>query len=172
MFWLGGEYWNYAVMITGRVIFGIGGETLNGKSTLFNRIVCQSVIVGKWFKGKELAFALGLNISFSRLASFVNNVVEPRIYDFRENIGDPLLVGLGTCVVSLLLVFALVVFDRYADRKDKENNNVTVGEDEKIRCQDIKEFRLPYWLVTLNCVLTYGAFFPFMNVAQGYLIAV
>jgi hypothetical protein len=39
--------------------------------------VGQSAIVSKWFKGKELSMALGLNISFSRLGSVVNGIVIP-----------------------------------------------------------------------------------------------
>lgn len=47
-------------MIAGRLIFGLGGE---------NCVVAQSYIVSKWFFGKELALALGLNITFARIGS-------------------------------------------------------------------------------------------------------
>ena len=46
----------FTVAIIGRVLFGLGGESLN---------VCQSTIVSRWFFGKELAFALGINITIS-----------------------------------------------------------------------------------------------------------
>jgi hypothetical protein len=42
--------------------------------------VAQSSIVSVWFKGKELAFALGLNLSISRLGSVVNGIVVPTAY--------------------------------------------------------------------------------------------
>lgn len=38
-------------------------------------------MVSKWFKGKELAMALGLNISVSRLGSVVNGIILPQIYN-------------------------------------------------------------------------------------------
>ena len=58
VFMIGGYQHNYAIMIAGRVIFGMGGECMG---------VAQSSIISVWFKGKELAFALGLNLSVGRL---------------------------------------------------------------------------------------------------------
>jgi MFS family permease len=51
------KYW---VFLMGRVIFGLGGESMS---------VAQSAFVSIWFKGKELAFAFGVNISIARLGS-------------------------------------------------------------------------------------------------------
>lgn len=72
VFMIGGYQKSFGVMIAGRVIFGLGGESLS---------VAQSAIVSKWFKGKELAMALGLNISISRLGSVINGMIVPKIYD-------------------------------------------------------------------------------------------
>jgi MFS family permease len=52
VFMIGGFQHDFNTMLAGRVIFGFGGETLS---------VAQSSIVSAWFKGSELAFALGLN---------------------------------------------------------------------------------------------------------------
>jgi len=72
VFMIGGYQKSFGIMIAGRVIFGLGGESLS---------VAQSAIVSKWFKGKELAMALGLNISISRLGSVINGMIVPKIYD-------------------------------------------------------------------------------------------
>ena len=48
------------------MLFGFGGESLT---------VAQSTLVAEWFKDKELAFALGINLSIARLGSVVNNSV-------------------------------------------------------------------------------------------------
>jgi hypothetical protein len=77
--------------------------------------------VSLWFKGKELAFALGINISFSRLASTVNNIVVPRTYDIRDNIGDGFMLGYFLCIMSLGTAIMLAYLDVYADKKDLEN---------------------------------------------------
>lgn len=62
----------YWVMLAGRVIFGLGGESMS---------VAQSAIVSIWFKGKELAFALGVNLSLARLGSVLNADTIPSLYD-------------------------------------------------------------------------------------------
>ena len=65
--------------------------------------------MSKWFKGKELAMALGLNISVSRLGSVVNGFVVPKIYNDKnpDNLGIALLVGFFVCVFSLVCGFLL-----------------------------------------------------------------
>jgi len=68
IFMIGGYKRSFGIMLAGRVVFGLGGESMS---------VAQSAIVSKWFKGKELAMALGLNISISRLGSVVNGIVIP-----------------------------------------------------------------------------------------------
>jgi hypothetical protein len=50
----------------------MGGECMN---------VAQSAIVSVWFKGKELAFALGVNMSISKLGSVANAAIVPSIYE-------------------------------------------------------------------------------------------
>lgn len=53
---------NLALMVTGRLIFGLGAESM---------IVAITTIIARWFKGKELSFAFGLNLTFARLGSFL-----------------------------------------------------------------------------------------------------
>src|SRR4029077_8812759 len=50
-----------SVMATGRLIFGMGAESLN---------VAVVTALARWFKGKELSFAFGLNLTASRLGTF------------------------------------------------------------------------------------------------------
>ena len=54
------------VMWAGRTVFGFGGESLS---------VAQSALIANWFAGKELAFALGLNLALARLGSVINDTV-------------------------------------------------------------------------------------------------
>jgi MFS family permease len=50
-----------SIMATGRLIFGMGAESLN---------VAVIAAIARWFKGKELSFAFGLNLTASRLGTF------------------------------------------------------------------------------------------------------
>ena len=57
-------------MLVGRIIFGIGGESLN---------ISQNAMIIKWFYRSQIALPLGLTISVSRLGSVLNDVVSPRL---------------------------------------------------------------------------------------------
>lgn len=71
--------------------------------------VGQSAIVSKWFKGKELSMALGLNISVSRLGSVINGIIIPQIYNSQhtDKLGIALLIGFFVCIFSLLCALFL-----------------------------------------------------------------
>jgi MFS family permease len=62
------------LMILGRVIFGIGGESLN---------TTQYAIIVQWFSANQLAFSLGICLSLARLGSALNDVISPRIATVR-----------------------------------------------------------------------------------------
>lgn len=67
----------YILVVVGRVIFGIGGENL---------ITAQMVCAEKWFSGKFLAVAMGLNMVFCYVGSLLNNFFTPFIQARTENI--------------------------------------------------------------------------------------
>ena len=70
IFALGLTLKSWPVMLVGRAVFGCGGESLS---------VANSAILASWFKGKELAFAFGLNLSIARIGSVINNIASPAI---------------------------------------------------------------------------------------------
>lgn len=112
LFMLGGYAGSYDEMIAGRVVFGLGGESMQ---------VAQSAIISVWFKGKELAFALGLNLSIGRLGSVVNGIIVPQVYD-QAGLGTALGVGFIVCLFSLLSAVGMSYLDKRADTKNKEDN--------------------------------------------------
>lgn len=148
----------YVICVIGRVIFGLGGESLN---------VCQTVIVSWWFFGKELAFALGLNITISRLGSVFNNLVEPPIAD-AMGLGPAMLFGLILCGVGYAAGIGIIIMDWIAAKRDKLDLNIKEGEIEKVKCEDMKSLGISFWLVAFNCLFTYLGIFPFTNISTGF----
>jgi MFS family permease len=154
VFAMGGTQNNYHLMLAGRAIFGLGGECMS---------VAQSAIISVWFKGNELSFAMGLNLSVSRLGSVLNGIVLPRIVASQDGlIGRALFVGFGVCVFSLLMGFCLVLVDYLADRKDGKGDMAMKDED-KFRWSDILKFKMPYWLITFSCMFVYMSVFPYIQ---------
>ena len=156
---IGGTKNVYWVMLAGRVVFGLGGECMS---------VGQSAIISNWFKGKELAFALGLNLTFARLASVFGGIVIPRLITKDNNLVNSVMwTGTGLCLVSLVAGVLLVLIDRYADRTDKKE--LALSDDDKFQFKDILEFELPFWLVCVSCVFVYMSIFPFIQVSNTFL---
>jgi MFS family permease len=164
IFTAGGATENYNMMLGGRAVFGCGAESMS---------VAQSSIVSVWFKGKELAFALGVNLSVARLGSVINAAIIPTIYA-QHGLGLALGLGLILCGFSLLNAFGIMCVDKKAEEEEKQlagsNAEVAqVGDDSKFKLSDILNFKISYWLLTGSCVLTYMSVFPYIQVASDLL---
>ncbi|KAI8812456.1 major facilitator superfamily domain-containing protein [Cladochytrium replicatum] len=94
------------LMYIGRIIFGIGGESLS---------VSQTQITTKWFRGKELAFALGVNLCLARLGSVFNDIVSPHVA-VSNSVSTAVWIGLLTCIFSYGCSAILLYIDASADR--------------------------------------------------------
>ena len=98
----------FAVMVAGRLVFGLGAESL---------IVAVTAALAKWFRGKELSFAFGINLTIARLGSFAA-LNSPTWAGWAYHYWQwPLLiaVGVGTlCIVGPVL-YALM--ERSAERR-------------------------------------------------------
>ena len=145
-------------MMIGRFVFGLGGESMT---------VAQSAIVSSWFQGSELSFAFGINLSVARIGSSINGPVEEALAR-SEGVGFALLVGFFICCFSLVMAFLLVWIDWWAAKKD--DIKVEISEDEKFKLADLKEFnRLPFWLVTMSCVIIYMVIFVYVQFTPDML---
>ncbi|KAI7892342.1 major facilitator superfamily domain-containing protein [Mucor mucedo] len=84
------KYNSYGLMVAGRVIFGIGSGLI---------VTMQESILSKWFRTQNLSIAIGLQLSVSRLATFLGTLV-----------ANPIAVRTGDWVWSLWLSFIICCF--------------------------------------------------------------
>lgn len=96
---------SWPIMLIGRVIYGFGGESMG---------VANSAILSEWFKGKELAFAFGINLSISRLGSVMNNLVSPTLAD-SVDIQFAFWFGVILCGSSVLCAVLISSVDKSMD---------------------------------------------------------
>jgi len=146
------------IMATGRLIFGLGAESL---------IVAVTTVLARWFKGKELSFAFGINLTIARLGSFaaLNSPTWAKVY--YENWQEPLLISVIAATISVLSVIIYMVMDTNASKKFKLSaDNV----QDKIVFKDIFKFSLSFWYIVLLCVTFYSAIFPFQTFAVKFFI--
>lgn len=100
---------SWEVMYLGRFVFGLGAESL---------CVAQSTIVSHWFEGKEVAFAMGIGLSVSRLGSIWNNVVSPKVAN-SSGIQGAFWIGALLTLTSVAMAGMIILVDRRAARKLK-----------------------------------------------------
>ncbi|KAI9220524.1 major facilitator superfamily domain-containing protein [Blastocladiella britannica] len=91
---------NLNMMLAGRVLFGIGGESVG---------VAQASITTMWFRNKELAFALGINLCVARLGSVVNAIVSPHLA-LRYGVEWAPWAAFFACLISMVSGIVLAVF--------------------------------------------------------------
>lgn len=145
-----GEFW---IMATGRLIFGIGAESL---------IVSVTVGIARWFKGRELSFAFGVNLTIARLGSFLALNSPTWARPAYENWQWPLLITVAFatfCVVGALVYWVL------EDRAEKRYDLGEAGETDRVEWADLFSFGRSYIWVVLLCVTFYSAIFPFQTFA-------
>ena len=147
-----------AVMVAGRLLFGLGAESL---------IVAVTTAIARWFKGKELSFAFGINLTISRLGSLGAQVSPSWAGWAYTSWKAPLLisVGLGSfCIIGAVLYWLL---ETYAARTYRLGE---AGKTDKVVFRDLWGFGRSYWYIVLLCVTFYSGIFPFQTFAQKYFI--
>lgn len=152
---IGAAKFSLGGMLAGRFVFGLGGECLK---------MSQVAITSKWFRNKELAFAMGLFLCFSRIGSSLNSFFSQKIYLWTDSFYLPFLVGLLLCIFSLAGTFGIVFMDKKADEQDvaagvppPPKRNVAFSR------KDFKTFGALFYGLLFNNLLFYGAFFGLNN---------
>lgn len=144
------------MMFLGYFLFGLGAET---------SIVVITKVVVKWFKGKELALALGTNLAIARLGAAMSLNVTPLLVEPVWT--RPIWFGAMLLAMGFLLFLLYTYFDRRLDQQ----KHISIKDEEKFRISDI--FKLltnkSFIYITLLCVTFYSAVFPFIKFAPDLL---
>ncbi len=140
-------------MASGRFVFGIGAESM---------IVAITTIIARWFKGKELSFAFGLNLTLARLGSFMalnSPMWAKQYYDYWQN---PLWISVIAGVSALLFISIYFFVDLISSKKFELPPE---GNQDKIVLKEIFSFGKAFWFISALCVTFYSAMFPFQTFA-------
>ena len=116
------------LMAAGRLIFGLGAESM---------IVAITTVVAQWFKGKQLSFAFGLNLTVARLGSFLalnSQIWGSGLYTHWQN---PLWISVGAGAISVLTLGIFYFVDSYANRNYALSH---AGTQDKIIISDVFSF--------------------------------
>lgn len=144
----------------GFMIFGCGVE-------MAGITVSRGIV--KWFKGREMALAMGSEMALARLGVATCMIFSPLF----ANLGGDISVSRSVAFGVILLMVALIMFIVYffMDRKLDAQTGEAEEKDEPFKISDIGKILSSYvfWLVALLCVLYYSAIFPFQKYAVNML---
>ena len=149
----------------GFMVFGCGCEMAG---------TTVSKALAKWFKGKEMALAMGLEMAIARLGVFAVMWLSPAIAGkFDSSVVAPV----AFCTLLLLIgLINFIVFSVMDSKFDRQLVAAGLATDEKspedeFHVRDLGKIfsSKMFWLVALLCVLYYSAIFPFQRYAPNYL---
>ena len=152
---------NAKMACLGFMIFGCGVEMAG---------ITVSKSIAKWFKGKEMALAMGLEMAIARLGVFAVMSLSPRLADkFDSSVIAPLAFCTVLLIIGLINFIVFSLMDKKLDRQVGATEEASSEEEFKI--SDIKKIfsSKMFWIVALLCVLYYSAIFPFQRYATNFL---
>jgi len=155
---------NAVTMIVGRSVLGLGAESM---------IVAVTTALAKWFKGKELSFAFGINLTIARLASVAADNSPTWAYRafYPQGPGGepswqrPLLIAVGAAILAVGCSILYWALEAQAERKYELGK---AAETDKLDFKSIFRFDTSYWLVVGLCFTFYSAIFPFRTFAIDF----
>lgn len=155
--------WKAQVMVAsiGYAIFGVGVESAG---------ITVSKAIVRWFKGKELALAMGLQVAIARLGTALALSVSVPFAEFFGSISAPILLCLCMLCIGLITFLAFCVMDRKLDASVETEEQAE--KEEPFRLKDIVLIitNKGFWLIALLCVLFYSAVFPFLKYATDLMV--
>jgi len=146
----------------GFAIFGVGTEAIG---------ITISKAVVRWFKGKELALAMGMQMSVARLGTLLALAISlPLAKEF--TITTPILFALVIMVLGVISFILFSILDIKLDKSEGTKGKITVDPEDEFKIKDILFIigNLGFWYIAILCVLFYSAVFPFLFYATDLMI--
>ncbi len=144
----------------GFMIFGCGCE-------MAGITVSRGIV--KWFKGREMALAMGSEMALARLGVATCMIFSPFFAKLGGNIDVSRSVAFGVVLLCIALIMTIVYF--FMDKKLDSQTGEAEEKDDPFKVSDIGRILSDggFWIVALLCVLYYSAIFPFQKYAVNML---
>lgn len=146
----------------GYAIFAVGSEVTG---------ITVTKIIVKWFKGKEIALAMGLQVALARVGtSLAMAFTLPISGAFKDSISAPLLIGAICLCIGFLAFLGYTFMDKKLDKEKLDNNDDQAEEEFKISDVGMILRNKGFWYLALLCVLFYSCVFPFLKYAPDLMV--
>jgi Na+/melibiose symporter and related transporters len=148
----------------GFAIFGVGIEIAG---------ITVSKTIVKWFMGKELALAMGLEMAVARLGTGLALGTALPIANAFSDVSKPVLFGVVMVIIGLISFIVYTFMDRKLEASEAAAGMHTEEEgEESFKVSDIFKIlgNKGWWLIALLCLLFYSAVFPFLKYAADLMV--
>jgi len=144
----------------GFMIFGCGVE-------MAGITVSRGIV--KWFKGREMALAMGSEMALARLGVATCMIFSPLFANLGGKVSVSRSLAFGVVILMIALIMFIVYF--FMDRKLDRQTGAEEEKDDPFKVRDLGKILSSggFWLVALLCVLYYSAIFPFQKYAVNML---
>ncbi len=146
----------------GFAIFGVGTEAIG---------ITISKAVVRWFKGREMALAMGMQMSIARLGTLLALAISlPLAKNF--SVTAPILFALIVMLLGVLSFISFSILDIRLDKSEVTETVEVTTPEEEFKIKDIVFIisNLGFWYIAILCVLFYSAVFPFLFYATDLMI--
>lgn len=161
----------------GFAIFGVGVEIAG---------ITVSKIIVKWFRGHEMALAMGVQVGLARLGTMLalfapiplanlfaskhTQIVNGTLVEkMAPSISAPLAFALVLLVIGFITFFIYIGMDKKLEASEEK---VEAGEEDSFKFSDIVQImgNVGFWLIAILCVLFYSSVFPFIKYATDLMV--
>ena len=149
----------------GYAIFGVGVEVAG---------ITVSKIIVKWFKGKEMALAMGLEMASARVGTGLALFASYPLAIWLGGVSKPIFLGLILLCIGMISFFLYTIQDNRLDKSvaAEAANSGTIDDEESFKMVDIWFIikNKGWWFIAILCVLFYSAVFPFLKYASDLMV--
>jgi nitrate/nitrite transporter NarK len=149
----------------GFAVFGVGVEVAG---------ITVSKVIVKWFKGKEMALAMGLEMATARLGTALALSTSVPLAVAFHHVSAPILVCLIMLCIGMIAFFLYAIMDKKLDKSAAAETSGQNGSDgeESFRISDIWYIvtNKGWWYIAILCVLFYSSVFPFLKYASDLMV--
>ena len=149
----------------GYATFGVGVEVAG---------ITVSKVIVKWFKGKELALAMGLEMASARVGTGLALFASYPLAIWLGGVSKPIFLGLILLCIGMISFFLYTIQDKRLDKSVAAEAAISgnTEEEESFKMADIWFIvkNKGWWYIAILCVLFYSAVFPFLKYAADLMV--
>jgi predicted MFS family arabinose efflux permease len=149
----------------GFAVFAVGVEVAG---------ITVSKIIVKWFKGKEMATAMGMQVALARVGTaFALGFSVPIARALGViDVSRPVLVALIGLCIGLIAFIVYMVMDKKLDASEANDVQAEISHEDEFKISDIGKIltNKGWWYIAILCVLFYSAVFPFLKYATDLMV--